>query len=185
MKQNTGFTLVEILTAVVIITILVAMAAPLYEKTIERSRMAEARTILAKLQDAKLFAMDNMGCFAYKKADSCPTLRHLNVAFTPAAAPNYSFDTDDFHYSLFPVNEEAESETPWWENAVCAKRKGGDYKDTVFLYAAPGVVDANSVSVGSNQAAQFLCFGTHCTDYGQENASTNENVKNLKITCDE
>ncbi|MBR5151691.1 MAG: prepilin-type N-terminal cleavage/methylation domain-containing protein, partial [Elusimicrobiaceae bacterium] len=31
--RNNGYTLIEILTAIIIVTILVAMAVPLYEKT--------------------------------------------------------------------------------------------------------------------------------------------------------
>ena len=37
-----GFTLVEILVAVMIVTLLVTMAVPMYDKTVEKSRMAEA-----------------------------------------------------------------------------------------------------------------------------------------------
>ncbi len=82
MQHTQGFTLIELVTAIIIVVILVTMAVPLYEKTVERSRLAEARTILAKLQDAKLAAMDNMECRTYDPEDSnCPKMRHLNVAF--------------------------------------------------------------------------------------------------------
>ncbi len=167
MKNNSGFTLTEILTAMIIVTILVTMAVPLYEKTIERSRMTEARTILAKLQDAKLYAMDNMGCTTFDTSNpSCPQIRHLNIAFMKAD-PNepedqYFFTTDAFRFSIAPQG------TPY-PNAVCAERLGGDYDGTIFLYAAPGVV-------ADTAGALFICSGAHCPDYGRPNNGGN-------ITC--
>lgn len=164
MKTNTGFTLVEILTAVVIVTILITIAVPLYEKTIERSRMAEARSILAKLQDAKLYAMDNMGCPMYSAtAAVCPRLEHLNVAYGGADTIGTSFNGDAFRFSLIPGGSDA-SVPAWWRNAVCARRLGGDYAGTIFLYAAPGVQTADSPAV-------FLCYGARCADYGYANSA--------------
>ena len=149
MQHAKGYTLVEILTAVVIVTILVSMAVPLYEKTIERSRLAEARTVLAKLQDAKLQAMDAMGCRQYDaNNDSCPKLRHLNMGVTGTADNDLSFDTDAFHFSLV-------THAGRWRNAVCARRTGGDGVGTVFVYAAAGVTAEGS-------PAQFQCMGASC-----------------------
>lgn len=158
-----GFTLVEILTAVVIVTILVTMAVPLYEKTIERSRLAEARTILAKLQDAKLDAMDNMGCTTYNKSKSnCPKLRHLGAAFAPASVgtDDIAFNTKGFAYSL--------GVSGTYPNGVCAKRVGGDYDGTTFFYV--------SSDAGYNTDTIFQCQGANCTQYGLD-ASTG-------LTCD-
>lgn len=156
--HNKGFTLVEILTAVVIVTILVTIAVPLYEKTMERSRLAEARTILAKLQDAKLNAMDNMGCTTYDKSTSnCPKLRHLSAAFAPSSVgtDDIAFNTKGFQYSL------AVSGT--YPNGVCAKRVGGDYNGTTFFYVSP--------DAGYNTEAIFQCQGDNCTQYGLENST--------------
>ena len=191
MKNNTGFTLTEILTAVVIVTILVTMAVPLSEKTIERSRLAEARTIMAKLEDSKLQAMDQMGCLEATAASTrhytpsvgaCPKLRHLGVGFADKFGSylnNLAFDTDAWHYSIFPQNdgEEMESELPWFHDGVCARRRGGDYQGTVFFYLAPGIkpgVDAKPVG------AQFECYGTHCEDYGMSDSSSGA----MTITCE-
>lgn len=49
--MNKGFTLVEILVAVMITAILITMAVPIYDKTIEKSRISEARVVLK--QDRK------------------------------------------------------------------------------------------------------------------------------------
>ena len=165
--QSQGFTLTEILTAVVIVTILVTMAVPLYEKTVERSRLAEARTILAKLQDAKWQAMDNMGCntFSTSPNSACPKIKHLNVAFaTPASTSDYSFTTRDFFFSINPGDP---------ANGVCARRLGGDYAGTVFTYMGGSFryTDQTHVDNAFASAPVFTCTGPggnsgYCAAYG-------------------
>lgn len=151
-----GFTLVEILTAVVIVTILVTMAVPMYEKTIERSRMAEARTVLNRLQAAKLTAMDMMGCTTYLSTSAvCPKIKHLGVAFAQGtvAGNDYAFETKDFHYSINPGGS--------YPKGVCARRLGGDYAGTLFLYN------------GEQEDVEplFLCHGAYCEAYGLESSN--------------
>lgn len=165
--QSQGFTLTEILTAVVIVTILVTMAVPLYEKTVERSRLAEARTILAKLQDAKLQAMDNMGCNTFSTSNSaCPKIKHLNVAFaTPASTSDYSFTTRDFFFSINPGNP---------ANGVCARRLGGDYAGAVFTYMGGSFRYTDQTHVDNASGPVFTCTnptgtggnGGYCIAYG-------------------
>jgi len=188
MKNNSGFTLTEILTAVVIVTILVTMALPLYEKTIERSRLAEARTLLAKLQDAKLYTMDNMECAFYDPAvANCPKIRHLNIGYVAnEGSEEVSFDTRAFRFSLNPISDDSGGlSDQWWKNAVCAKRLGGDYAGTVFLYASPDIVP-NSLCAANSSCAQFLCYGSQCEDYGYSNAAENSDTvtQGINITCD-
>ena len=143
-----GFTLVEILTAVVIVAILVTMAMPLYEKTIERSRLAEARTIMNRLQAAKLKAMDDMEACGdtYSNSNNCPKLQHLNVAF--AGGSGIEFETKDFKYSLLP------SSCP---NGISAERKDGDYAGTTFVYYGLRQDGGDAV---------FVCISGDCEEYG-------------------
>ena len=131
---------------------------PAKEKTVERSRLAEARTILAKLQDAKLQAMDNMGCNTFSTSNSaCPKIKHLNVAFaTPASTSDYSFTTRDFFFSINPGNP---------ANGVCARRLGGDYAGTVFTYMGGSFRYTDQTHVDNASAPVFTCTG-YCAAYG-------------------
>ncbi len=160
-----GFTLVEILTAVVIVGILVTIAMPLYEKTIERSRMTEARAVLNRIQSAKRHAMGNMECFAYSAENvtsgRCPQFQHLNIQFQTASgssATGTTFSSKAFCYSLLPGGS--------YPNGVCAKRLGGEYAGTVFVYN--GELDSQTDNIVNNV---FLCGGEgdNCAQYGMEN----------------
>ena len=145
-----GFTLIEILTAVIIVAILTVMAMPLYEKTIERSRLAEARTIMNRLQEAKLAAMDNMDCDTYDSTSSkCPKLQHLGASFVSSASGT-TFQTKDFTYSLAPTATNC-------ANGISATRRGGDYKDTVFVYYGMRQ---------DGREAVFACTAGSCDAYG-------------------
>ena len=170
--RNNGYTLIEILTAIIIVTILVAMAVPLYEKTIERSRMTEARSVLAKLQDAKLLTMDNMGCNTFSTSNaSCPKVKHLNVAFADGAGDGYTFQTKDFTYSLVPTGVPTGSYADAsLANAVCAQRRGGDYAGTVFVYASPEVMYSETAQHAASPAV-FYCVGAACESYGLDNTA--------------
>ena len=158
--NHKGFTLIEILAAVIIVAILTVMAVPLYEKTIERSHMAEARNIMNTLQSAKLAAMEKMGCDTYSYSATsvdCPRLEHLGVAFVDKngnAATGKSFETKDFKYSLSGGDSDTRP------NGICAKRTGGEYEGTVFMYYGLRP---------DGEKAEFKCSGSHCEDYGLTN----------------
>lgn len=177
MNNKHGFTLVEILTAVIIVAILTVMAMPLYERTIERARLAEARTIMSRIQDAKLAAMDEMGCEKYPDngtatPDDCPVpprFQHLRVAFVDEVgnnkgnpAKNFIYEGKDFYYDLITIRE--------CSNGVMAVRQDGEHKNTAFLY------------YGSRQDGKdpvFYCVDGDCEYYGLE-------YKQLsRVNCDE
>ena len=81
MKNNKGFTLVELLVVVLIIGILAAMAMPAYFKAVERSRAAEADTIIGAVVNAQN---------RYKMKTGKYTANWKNIDTAPQGAPSGS-----------------------------------------------------------------------------------------------
>lgn len=149
-----GFTLIEILVAVMIITILVAMAVPMYEKTIEKSRMAEARTMLKRIYDSKMRLMDDLDLTTYASNASNPEFGFENLDFTFRCSHGTSSSTNghitkcatkDFTFVLKPMGTGN-------NNFVCAARRSGDNTGVNFLYRAtannPLLCNQSSVADG-------------------------------------
>ena len=109
-----GFTLMEILVSVMILAILITMSVPMYERTVEKSRLAEVSTMLKRISESKLRTMDSMNITTFTNGSFGLNMLDVDV---PAS--------DDFSYSLYPSS---------YPNAVCATRSRGDNKGTVFLY---------------------------------------------------
>lgn len=60
MKNNKAFTLIEMLTVVLIVGILAAVALPQYEKSVETSRASEAISMVRNIRDAQqIYYMSN------------------------------------------------------------------------------------------------------------------------------
>mgnify|MGYP002851791458 CR=1 FL=1 len=93
-----GFTLIELLVVVLIIGILAAIALPQYQKAVEKSRIAEALTVLNSLQKAvDIYVMEN----GFPK-DPTDVTEQLNIDL-----PNYHsryatglYATNHFVYSV-------------------------------------------------------------------------------------
>lgn len=65
MRDVEGFTLIELLVVLVVVGILAAVALPRYSATLERSRQAEAISILGSMRGAQLrHAAENSGAYA-------------------------------------------------------------------------------------------------------------------------
>lgn len=151
-----GFTLVEILVAVMIVVLLVTMAVPLYEKTVEKSRMAEARTMLKKILDAKLRTLDNMEEVAYTGSNMFG-FENLDIS-VPCAEGNcrgVSVKTKDFTYTLLPTGT-LSGFSGTLANAVCAARRTGDNQGVNFLYLGELETDSSR--------DKFLCNNGGVTD---------------------
>lgn len=130
--MNKGFTLVEILIAVLIMGVLVTMAVPMYEKTIEKSRIAEARAHLKRIYDAKIRLLDDMEQTTYNFSTPPFGFENLDFAFdctSPAGETPHKVtcSTDDFKYVLNPTGSGN-------QNFVCAVRRRGDYAGVNFLF---------------------------------------------------
>lgn len=95
-KFRAGFTLIELLVVVLIIGILSAVALPQYTKAVEKSRSAEAMTILGNLvADEQLYKMAN-GKFTGNLMDLDRT-----YPGTPAGATGTNYmDTKNFRISI-------------------------------------------------------------------------------------
>lgn len=151
-----GFTLVEILVAVLIMTILITMSVPIYERTVEKSRLAEVSTMLKRLSEAKLRTMDSMNMSRYTSGAFGMNLLDIKVP-----------DSDDFSYGLYPGS---------YPNAVCAKRLRGDAAGTIFLYlgeTAPDYCASSSSSLCAeyrSSGRKLFCSGT-CDVYGLDSYS--------------
>ena len=137
-----GFTLIEILTAVIILGILAAMAVPMYQKTIEKSYIAEARTVLKQMLDAKLRTMDAMEIDEYPGAGGFG-FSQLGLGLPcrdNTGGQSRECATKSFRYYLYPNkasginNGDVDFTTGAYNDAVCAVRTGGDAAGTVFLY---------------------------------------------------
>ena len=165
-QNKQGFTLAELLTAVVIVSVLVLMATPMYEKLAERSHIAEARSILNTLQEAKFFAMEKMELDHYVDSptpgDRKPRLEHLTIAFEGGSTGD-SFETKYFKYSLRPTGTSTDPD------GVCAVRLGGITSGTIFYYYHPN----------GSATTEFLCLGDHCDDvYGLDSVAAGSIVCN-------
>ena len=149
-----GFTLVEILVAVMITTILVAMAVPMYEKTIEKSRMADARTTLKRIYDSKTRMMEDMELSTYSPSNF--GFENLDYTFrcthgtTSSNGHVVKCATEDFTYVLNPSGS---GTSPY----VCAARRKGDNIGVNFLYGV--------YASGSNKGKPFfLCNKASVTE---------------------
>ena len=192
MKQK-GFTLVEVLTVIIIIAVLATMAIPMYEKAIERSHIAEARTVLKQMLESKLrtlalmnknfYVEDNVPLFGIKQLD-------LNLRCPVAGGGNNVFcQTKDFRYTLLPsqapsgktvpkgvsflvedgtINSNASWEeiAPYFQVAVCAARCGGDYGNTSFLYVGELTTSLEKMFCSSTDAKNCQIYGMEQSDAG-------------------
>ncbi|WP_428897409.1 prepilin-type N-terminal cleavage/methylation domain-containing protein [Parelusimicrobium proximum] len=89
-----GFTLLEIAVVVVIIAVLAALSVPVYQKSVERSKAAEASTILNKIrsEQEKLAAFNN-GSYA-------TTFSQLKPVVQGNKSTGDTLETRNFIYSL-------------------------------------------------------------------------------------
>ena len=156
-----GFTLPEILVAIMIVAILAVMAVPQYEKAVEKSRLAEVRSKLQQLHEAKLRMMDMLEQSTYDSSQFGLENLDFSIACTdalPASGHRMTCQTKDFTYYIKASGEDG-------ANAVCAKRRGGDYVGTVFVYY--GELETNADN-------RFKCTEGHtgdCDVYGMNSTA--------------
>lgn len=156
--MNKGFTLIEILIAVLIMGILVTMAVPMYEKTVEKSRIAEARANLRRIYDAKMRLLDDMERTRY--TSKLFGFENLDFSFDCTMGDErdshfISCQTNDFIYKLLPAGLGN-------ENKVCAMRRRGDFKGVSFLFGEGALRGTVELSCYDNSTDQG------CDTFGME-----------------
>lgn len=156
-----GFTLVEILVAVMIVTLLVTAAVPIYERTVEKSRIAEARMMLKKIYESKMRVMDAMNLDSFNNEFGFQNLDMSMACAGNVACSGSTANTKDFTYYLKPTNGNA--------NGVCAARRKGDHKGVNLLFLGEEVTTQkllcnNGSSGGSCDAYGMNSQGSvYCT----------------------
>lgn len=147
-----GFTLVEILVAVMIVIILVTMAAPMYDKAIEKSRLAEARVTAKKMFDAKLRLMDSMDMDNYEFSKFGIENLDFAIECKKSKTTNSHMETcstKDFTFSINPTGA---------RNGICAARRGdGDTAGVNFLYMGELADDEDSMFQCNNGRYAGAC----------------------------
>ena len=157
-----GFTLIEILVAVLIMVVLITMAMPMYERAIERSRKAEVSVVLKRIAEAKLRWMDQQNITTF------PEDIDLDLFWKQVDVDSPS--DKDFTYSIYPNDS--------YPNSVCAVRNHGDNTGTIFLYVNEDECNCKTMSSTQhdticgrycNDSERLFCGGSACEEYGMNN----------------
>lgn len=91
---NKGFTLIELLVVILIIAILAAIALPKYARSVEKSRVSEARTIMGVINHAQtIYHIQNA-------PDYATDFENLDVDLVGGTVSGDTYTTDTFVYTL-------------------------------------------------------------------------------------
>ena len=175
-NNNKGFTLIELLVVVLIIGILAAMAMPAYFKAVERSRVAEAETLIGAVVNAQQ---------RYKMK----TGRYTTAWSALDVAPANADDTDTYHTkgeggNGFAITLIGTGTNTGNTSGVRALREGsGQYKYTIYRkYDSPGRAMCKPAAGASEDDDKALC-----ADFGGQDTYTDytNTTKNPEYYADD
>lgn len=138
MNKQSGFTLVELMVAVVIVAILASVAVPAYNDYVRRGRVAEATSNLASLRvTMEQYYQDNRtylnGAACGATMPTAPAVQHFTFACA-GTATTYTLTATGtgnmagFSYTLNEANAKASTVTGvtgWAGNNACWVTKQG------------------------------------------------------------
>ena len=153
MLKKNGFTLVEIIVVMVIISVLVAIAVPNYFNFIEQGAISAAKDNLLVIKEGQQVNYFNKA--GYCMEGNCDTLLEINTHLLSNVQDNY------FHYKCV-LNTDASK-----AGYYCCYADSISFDPSVSLYQCGGGVSAGGPGPGcapNNSCAASTCVGSSCTD---------------------
>ena len=138
-----GFTLIELLVVVLIIGILAAVALPQYTKAVEKSRTAEAQTLLGDIMTgARIYQLSN-GAFT-------DNMQLFDIEMPGLGSGTTSFNTKNFVITTSVVNNNLRASAKRANNGSADQPANAKYTLTFELNAANGTIKRVCSETGTN-----------------------------------
>jgi prepilin-type N-terminal cleavage/methylation domain-containing protein len=164
-KQQSGFTLIELMIVVMIIGILAALAIPAYQKFGYRAKLAEAPSNLSALAQAEQLSFVQTGnIVTFADIPRAPTATDgTKMALTPenlAALAGLDVQISGPAFCSYKVAKGAATETgAWYAQADC--NVDGDAVTAQYLFVHPWTDASGATPV--LRAPSGVTLGNECT----------------------
>ena len=151
-KKKKGFTLIELVIAVLIIGVIAAIAVPMYFKAVEKSRASESINLLGTIAKAEQRHKLQSQEYTDQVEDLDITLKNYT---DDTAASGSNFDTEFFDFTLGTQNAQS-------------ARKEGDYTISINY-------DTNEITCDPSDNSICIAFGLNGS--GNASSSNTEDVQ--------
>jgi len=124
--NSRGFTLIEVLTTVVIIGVLVSIALPMYTRAVERSRATEAMSSIKAINDS-IYAF-------FAETETCPASFSQLAASLPSTESdtNTVITTKFFEFTLGGADTAVPGTDGQCMGVLATRINGGNYHYTIW-----------------------------------------------------